>query len=169
MADDARKYVDAIKFPYGKPGDDPNYELDFKEFLVNFEKLPSNFSFSSKTVSGRDITNIPFTKKRLRLEGEVTAIGKLTECGGNHIMIIGLTKGSTTYFRFLKIGPKGEYLGWKPIASLTLYGGKASSFMEVSISFRNNELIAKERNTYVATGKSTTNELKANCLEEWKI
>ncbi len=169
MADDAKKYLDTIKFPYGKPEDDPNFELDFKEFLVNFEKLPSSFSFTSKTLTGRDITNIPYTVKRLRLEGEVTAIGKITECNGNHIMIMSIGKGSTTYFRFMKIGPNGEYLGWKPITSLTLYGGKATGLMEMNISVKNTELTVREKNTNFETGKSYSDERKANCSEEWKI
>ena len=169
MADDANKYLDAIKFPYGKPEEDPNYELDFKEFLVNFEKLPSNFSFTSKTLKGRDITNIPYTVKRLRLEGEVTAIGKITECNGNHIMVMSIGKGSTTYFRFMKIGPKGEYLGWSAITSLTLSGGKATGLMEVNLSVRNTELTVREKNTNFETGKSYNDERKANCAEEWKI
>jgi|GEM_PF-6166312 len=169
MANDAKKYLDTIKFPYGKPEDDPNYELDFKEFLVNFEKLPSSFSFTSKTIKGRDITNIPYTVKRLRLEGEVTAIGKITECNGNHIMVMSVGKGNTTYFRFMKIGPKGEYLGWKAITSLTLYGGKATGLMEVNLSVRNTELTVKEKNTNFETGKSYSDVRKANCAEEWKI
>lgn len=169
MADDAKKYLEGIKFPHGRPENDPNYELDFKEFLVNFEKLPSSFSFTSQTLKGRDITTIPYTVKRLRLEGEVTAIGKITECNGNHIMVIGIRKANTTYFRFMKIGPKGEYLGWSAITSLTLYGGKATGLLEVNLSVRNTELTVREKNTNFETGKSYSDVRKANCAEEWKI
>ncbi|MGV8946836.1 MAG: tetratricopeptide repeat protein [Lutibacter sp.] len=169
MADDAKMYLDKIKFPYGKPEDDPNFEIDLKDFLINFDKLPSSFSFTSRAVKARDITKMPYTKKRLRLDGDIGAIGKITECGGNHILIISLRNGSSTYFRFMKIGPKGEYLGWKPITSITLYGGKASSLMEVNISVRNNELIVKTKDTYFETGRSHSDEIKANCTEEWKI
>lgn len=169
MADDAKKYLDAIKFPYGKPENDPNYELDFKEFLVNFQNLPSSYSFTSQTIKGYDITNIPFVKKWLRLEGELTAIGQIKKCGENHIMVVALRDGQRTDFRFMKIGPKGEYLGWKGISSFQLYSGKAQNTMEINISVKGNELIVKEKNTYLSTGKSHGDERKVNCAEEWKI
>ena len=169
MADDARKYANAIKSPSGKPENDPNYELDFKEFLVNFPNLPSNFSFTSTSIQGYDITNIPFAKKWLRLNGALTAIGQIKKCGENHIMVIALQEGQRTSFRFMKIGPKGEYLGWKGITSLQLYGGKAQYNMQVDISTKGNELIVKERDTYIQTGKTHSDVRKVNCAEEWKI
>lgn len=131
--------------------------------------MPTNYSFNSQTIKGRDITDLPYVKKWLALQGYVIAIGKFTECNGNNIMIMGLRDGNTTHFRFVKIGPKGEYLGWKPISSLTLYGGKSRYLMNINLSKNGNELIVIESNTYFETGNTLNDERKANCAEEWKI
>jgi len=169
MADDAKKYVNGIKFPYGKQEDDGNLANEYQEFLLNFEKLSSSYVMTLGNLKGRDITNIPFTKKWIPIEGELNAIGKITECNGNKIMIVLIRDGGRNDFRFIKIGPKGEYMGWQGITNVQLYGGKSQHSIATSFSINNNIIKTKTKNTNYETGKSWNDDRVINCNETWKF
>ncbi|GHB50775.1 hypothetical protein [Mongoliitalea lutea] len=99
-----------------------NKLVDFKEYKLNFNKLPSNFKFDYNQAQARDITNLRFVQSGEHpMLGETEfAIGSLGVClnGEEFLLVMGFTdKGGvqTSSFAVLHYDESGNLLDWRDL------------------------------------------------------
>ena len=138
-----------------------------KELLINFRDGGSAFSFSLSSLEGRDITNLPYTKKYLsHLKGEVYAITKFNS-GRAIILVVAVRNGNNTSFKFVRIHYEGPYRSTRDIASVNTSGKVITEQLSVVLSNTGSSIKAHVTRTNIQTEKSNSDIIFAPCSGDW--
>jgi hypothetical protein len=139
-----------------------------KEFLINFPEVGTTFGFSLKTIQGRDITNLPYTKKYLsHLQGNVTALGQFNTCGTSKILVIAVQNGNTTKFKFLRLHYEGVYQATKDIDQVSISGNLITENLTISMVQNSYTVKADIMREYLASGNKKSTIVFAPCAGKW--
>ena len=139
-----------------------------KEFLTNFKESGRMDSFSLLGLKGRDITDLPYTKKYLsHIKGEITAIFQFT-CGASRILVVAAKVGNDVTFMFIHTTNTGRYRATKYIANVYNRGNLITENIAIGFTNIGSSIKADVTFIYPATGKTRTNAVFAPCSGDWK-
>ena len=139
-----------------------------KELLVNFKDGGDVAGFSLLGLKGRDITNLPYTKRYLsHIKGEVTAIFQFI-CGNARILVVGAKVGNDLTFIFIKTSYTGVYKFTKNIANVYNRGNLITENIAIGFRAIGGSIKADATFMYPATGKNRTTVVYAPCSGDWK-
>lgn len=163
----AKLQLDAIENPNSTKGESENQEHDFKQFLVNFNQLPSSFTLDYNTVEGRDVTDLTMTKKYFPNGGNINAIGLISSCDKGYVFLLMYkTKRSnneTINFLTLSTDLKGNETSSKNITTSQIDNGNTTIFGNFSMNINGNNYTINSQKEYIATGKIDKNNLSGSC------
>jgi hypothetical protein len=127
---------------------------EFKEFLSNFQQLPSPYYFTPENAQGTEVTNLPFTQKIFYGHVAATvrnktmyAMGKLGECGEGYSLLMMnryfINRQDVSRFFVVAFNKKGEQTGEKEIGSMTKENGEFFNVIEFK-TYRDGNVINAE-------------------------
>ena len=139
-----------------------------KELLTNFKESGTMDSFSLLGLKGRDITDLPYTKKYLsHIKGEITAIFQFP-CGASRILVVAAKVGNDVTFMFVRTSNTGVYKFTKNIANVYNRGNLISENIAIGFTNIGGTIKADVTFMYPATGNKRTTVVYAPCSGDWK-
>ncbi|PHS62569.1 MAG: hypothetical protein COB12_10600 [Flavobacterium sp.] len=164
---DAKMHIDEIDNPNTTPQESENQEHDFKQFLVNFNQLPSNYTLDYNTIQGRDISGLAMTKKYISNGSTVSAIGLINSCDNGYVfllMYVNKRKYTTTIdFLALTTDLKGNGTSSENITSSQIDMGETTILGTFSIRINGDNYTINTEQEYTATGKKNSRTINGSC------
>ncbi len=139
-----------------------------KALLINFKTSGTTDGFSLLGLKGRDITDLPYTKKYLsHIKGQITAIFQFT-CGASRILVVGAKVGNDVTFMFVRTTNSGVYKFTKNIANVYNRGNLITENIAIGFTNIGGTIKADVTFMYPATGNKRTTVVYAPCSGDWK-
>jgi len=169
MGNEAQRLWDHIKNHKAEERKKANTitELDFKEFLINFNQMPNSYVLNYNTLQGRDITNLKASRVLFPyLQGSVNAIGKIAECESGHVFLVHFREfksgSDLTTFAILKTDKNGNKVDYKNIVQTQKTNGYVALLGEFSLSINGSNYTFRTKNTY-ENGHIKTGTITGSC------
>lgn len=155
-------------------------DYDFKNFLVNFSPI-KHFYFNltnAQNLQGRDITNLPYTKKNYYPSGNaqiksVLALGKLAQCDGS-VIVFGViraiydNKWDKTLFFMDKIDAQGKSIQFENVGMMTkgTNGGSFTQTTDLGVYQANDKVAIVTEQREIKKSKTISNEKRTIMIDQ---
>jgi hypothetical protein len=167
LIENAKMHIDEIDNPNSNAGESENQEHDFKQFLVNFNQLPSSYTLDYNTLQGRDITDLAITKKYYPYIKNVSAIGQISSCDNGYVFLIMLKtvrkNNETISFTTLTTDLRGNETESKNITSSQIDMGNVTIFGNFTMSINGSNYTINSEKEYIATGHKDKETINGSC------
>ncbi len=167
LIENAKMHIDEIDNPTSSAGESENQEHNFKQFLVNFNQLPSSYTLDYNTLQGRDITGLAITKKYYPYIKNVSAIGQISSCDNGYVFLIMLKtvrkNTETISFTTLTTDLRGNETESKNITNSQIDMGNVTIYGNFSMSINGSNYTINSEKEYIATGKKDTETINGSC------
>ena len=167
LIENAKMHIDEIDNPTSSAVESENQEHNFKQFLVNFNQLPSSYTLDYNTIQGRDITDLAMTKKYISNGSTVSAIGLINSCDNGYVfllMYVNKRKYTTTIdFLALTTDLEGNGTSSENITSSQIDMGEPTILGTFSMRINGNDYTINTEQEYIATGKKNSRTINGNC------
>ncbi|HIB37334.1 tetratricopeptide repeat protein [Mesonia sp.] len=166
LAVNAQKQLDAINAPNSKVGKDENFEKNFREFVINFSKMPSSYTLDYNSLRGRSIGHLKATQHYFGT-GETNAIGLLCEGSNSYAFLVMVrttrTNSQTTRFKVLSTDKAGNKNWIKDVCVTQKDMGRISVLgtFKLTISGNTFTLLGEDKHT---NGHINKNTVTGSCL-----
>ncbi|MFK5986805.1 MAG: hypothetical protein QM479_15470 [Pseudomonadota bacterium] len=167
LIENAKMHIDEIDNPNSSAGESENQEHDFKQFLVNFNQLPSSYTLDYNTIQGRDISDLAITKKYYPYIKNVSAIGQISSCDNGYVFLIMLKSvrknTETISFTTLTTDLRGNETESKNITTSQIDMGNVTIFGNFSMSINGSNYTINSEKEYIATGHKDKETINGSC------